>query len=159
VGQSVLTPKQERFVQEYLIDLNASAAARRAGYREGSAAARLMKDAAIYEAIAEAAKARAATVQVQATEVLEELKRLAFLDPAQFFDAQGQLLPVAMMPESARRALSSLKWGKGGPELRFADKLRALEMLGRHLKLFGTELQLDGARRVTVVIDMGGDDE
>lgn len=75
-----MTPKQRRFVEEFLIDLNASAAARRAGYAEGSAW-RVVRRPAVAAAIAEAQAARAERTRVTADKVVTELAKVAFGDP------------------------------------------------------------------------------
>ncbi|WP_375453727.1 terminase small subunit [uncultured Methylobacterium sp.] len=78
-----ITDKQRRFVEEYLVDLNATQAAIRAGYSEDTARQqghRLLTDADISDAVAEAQAARAARVQVTADQVLRELVDIATTD-------------------------------------------------------------------------------
>lgn len=100
-----LTPKQERFVDEYLVDLNATQAAIRAGYSEktaGSMAAKLVAKSCILDAIADAKDARAKHTEITAERVLNELAKIAFAEC----------------------------------DVRDADKLKALELTGRHLGMF-----------------------
>jgi hypothetical protein len=89
-----LNRRQALFVAEYLKDLNASAAARRAGYSEKTAfrsGIENMQKPAITEAIAAAMKDRSERVQITADRVLLELSRLAFLDIRKAFNADGSL--------------------------------------------------------------------
>src|SRR4051812_34314880 len=78
-----LSQKEELFCREFLLDLNASAAARRAGYAEryvNRIAYRLMSKVDIQERIAELKRERAERVQVEADDVLRELSLIAFSD-------------------------------------------------------------------------------
>lgn len=139
------------FVREYLVDLNASAAAIRAGFSAKSAGtmgAQLLEKKQVAAAIQLAMDCRAASVGVTADFVLRELIRIAGLDIADVFDENGQLRPIKDIPENARRAVSGIETdtryeGKGEDaelvttrKLRFWPKDRALELLGKHLKLF-----------------------
>jgi phage terminase small subunit len=107
-----MSPKQTRFVAEYLIDLNATQAAIRAGYsarvanREGS---RLLSNADISAAIAEAQRAQNQRLLLTADEAREQNAFIARLDPAELFDENGGLLHVTKMPRRVRCALKSIK--------------------------------------------------
>jgi hypothetical protein len=104
--QRALTPKQMRFTQEFVIDLNATQAAIRAGYSAKTAneqGARLLANASIAAAIATAQGARAERLQIDADKVLADLER------------RGQM---------AERA------GQ------FAAAIRAAELQGKHLGMF-----------------------
>jgi len=140
-----LTPKQSRFVAEYLGDLNACQAAIRAGYSARTAqkiGSENLSKPEVKRAIDEALARRAARVEVKADDVLRELLRLAGTDIGRAFDAQGRLLPLAQMPEDVRRAIASVEVLESdeGPgvvrKVKFWDKPRALELLGKHLRLF-----------------------
>lgn len=102
-----LSPKQVRFAQEYLIDLNATRAAIRAGYAQKTArqqGARLLTNVDIQLAIQEAMNGRAERTELTADEVVTEIRR------------------IAMAPET---------------EIKVGDKLVALDMLMRHLWAYG----------------------
>jgi phage terminase small subunit len=152
-----LTDRQRRFVEEYLIDLNATAAYRRAGYQSkangaaGANAARLIGNDKVQRAIAEAQAARAARLGIEADDVLRELAAIAFSDLGQVLDFTGtapRLRPAQQIPAAARKALAAVKVrrfteGKGAAaravevtEFKLWDKLAALEKLGRHLGLW-----------------------
>src|SRR5438067_553887 len=85
-----LTPKHARFVEEYLVDLNATQAAIRAGYSKKSAnsnAVRLMVNEGIRRALAEATARRTAKAELVAVDVLEQHRRIVFWDIGCLFDA------------------------------------------------------------------------
>lgn len=116
MSKSALTPKQERFVEEYLIDLNATRAYRDVyGVGEKSAAAhgaRLVANGKVAAAI-EAAKAKLTEkAAVKQSEILEEIDRLALSDTGDLFDLNAEtlrMLPMKEWPLHARRAVSSIK--------------------------------------------------
>lgn len=107
-----LSPQQERFVHEYLSDPehNATAAARRAGYKaEGQAlrvqASRLLKQPAIQRAIADVRAADARRFAVTRERVLEEYAKLAFSDPRRFFNDDGTLKHPTELDDATAAAL------------------------------------------------------
>lgn len=150
-----LTPKQQRFVQEYIIDLNATKAAIRAGYSAKTAdqqGPRLLGHPEIAKGIAAAQKKIADKAGITAERVLQELGRLAFADPRQLFDADGKLLRPSELSDDAAAALASIevvtrKAGEGEVEYvaktRGWDKNAALLTLAKHLKLL-TDLPATG---------------
>ena len=141
-----LTAKQWRFVDEYLLDMNASAAALRAGYRPTSAAqnghalARRPNVAAAIEArLAE----RRARLHVTAERVIAELARIAFADIGAIMDWSGdaaRLRPPHEISPDDRAAIAEIAVVKRGDGVAtrviLHDKERALEALCRHLGLF-----------------------
>lgn len=153
-----LTPKQQRFVAEYPIDLNATQAAVRAGYSPRTAnkiGAQLLAKPLVAKALQEALEARAARVQVKADDVLRELLRIATVDVREAFDDDGNLKAVKDLPEDVARAIAGIDvdelWQGRGEEreqigvtrkVRFWDKPRALELLGKHLKLFVEKVEV-----------------
>ncbi len=140
-----LTQRQRRFVEHYLVCANASAAARRAGYAEGTAKAagsRLKRSPAIVAALAQANAARAKRLSIDAERVLEEVARLSFVDLGDLVDWRGGALrlkdPAEIAPAD-RAALAQISFvaEKGGTrvKVKLFDKLRALEILAKHLGL------------------------
>lgn len=106
-----MTDRQRRFVEEYLIDCNGAGAARRAGYAPGGAsreAWRLLRIPEVRKLLDEKMQQRTQRVQIRQDAVLEELQAVAF---AQASDGNGSGMKVA-------------------------SKLRALELLGKHLGIF-----------------------
>lgn len=92
-----LTLKQQLFVAEYLIDLNATQAAIRAGYSPKTAqeqSSRLLSKAMVAQAVAEGARIRCEKAELTAVRVLEEIRRIAFFDVRTLFDERGNLKPV-----------------------------------------------------------------
>lgn len=154
-----LTPKQSQFVAEYLIDLNATQAATRAGYSARTAneqGARLLANVSVRAALQDAMKARSARTEVTADRVLAEYAKLAFLDPRRFYDANGGLIPVPLLPADVAAALSSMEitversQGEDGPtfadvkKIKFADKKGALDSVARHLGMFIDKVEHTG---------------
>lgn len=144
-----LTPKQQRFIEEYLIDLNATQAAIRAGYSPKSAYAIGVENLNKPDIRAELDKAmaeRSKRTGVSADRVIRELARLAFLDPAKLIDFDTAKLQEDA-PEDDRAALAGVKvkeTDRGTErEIKLADKVRALELLGKHLGLFTEHISLE----------------
>lgn len=140
-----LNARQQAFVAEYLKDLNATQAASRAGYAHpDTQGPRLLENVGVRAAIDEALKRRAERVEVTQDDVLRELLRLATCDIGQAFDAQGKLKPLHEMSPDVRRALAGVEVTTIGGEdgvaqlskVKFWDKTKALELLGKHLGLF-----------------------
>lgn len=140
-----LTARQRRFVEEYLVDLNATKAAERAGYSERGAnvaGARLLANVSVQDAISEAQQARARRTDITADRVLRELALIAFADLGEVFesDAAGATLrmrSLSEMPEETRRAIESLReqpTDKGVVRsVKLHSKVAALKMLADHL--------------------------
>ncbi|RKH93631.1 terminase small subunit [Corallococcus sp. AB038B] len=143
-----LTANQERFVQEYLVDLNGKQAAIRAGYSERSAevtASKLLSNPKVRAAVDAAKAARAERVEVKADDVLRELLLIARTDIGDAFSPTGALLPLKEMPAHLRRAISSIEVEQltvdgeaigTVAKVKLWDKPKSLELLGKHLRLF-----------------------
>lgn len=153
----MLTGKQARFVEEYLIDLNATQAAIRAGYSKKTAQIigfENLSKPIISSAIEAAQKARSERTEITQDKVLAEYAKLAFLDPRRFYDSTGALIPVPLLPADVAAALSSMKVTveRGAEEgqmndvkeIKFTDKKGALDSVARHLGMFKDRLELSG---------------
>lgn len=174
-----LTAKQELFVNEYLIDLNATQAAIRSGYSKNTASEigyENLRKPQIIEAIKVANAERALEAKVTPAMVLKELAKIAFVDIRKAFDENGHLLSIPDMPEDIARAIAGVDLSTytdkdGNNELtkkiKLIDKKGSLELLGKHLKLFtdkvehtgkdGTDLipetsDMETARRVAFIL-------
>jgi phage terminase small subunit len=104
-----LTDRQERFVHEYIIVQNASAAAARAGYARNSRAtqaARLMDDPLVRDRIIAELADLYGRLKLNAVEVLQRQVRAAYLDPARLFDAQQEAIPLHQLDEEMRDGLT-----------------------------------------------------
>jgi phage terminase small subunit len=147
-----LTPKQRRFCEEYLIDLNAKQAAIRTGYSPRTAeqqGSRLLSNVKVQTKIDELKKQRSERTRIEADRVVKEFARLAFYDPREVMDwgpdgvrikASGEL------SEDAARIVASIsespsQWG-WRRQVKFADRIRALELLGKHLGIFTDKFQM-----------------
>ncbi len=156
-----LTPKQERFAAEYLVDLNATKAATRAGYSEKTARSQghtLLGLPAVQERIQALMAERAERTEVTQDRVIAELAKAAFLDPRQFFNADGTLKEVVELADGSAGALAAMdvyedhagvgedrvKIGET-KKLKFCDKLKALELLGKHLGMFKEKVEVSGS--------------
>lgn len=133
-----LTAKQLRFVEEYLVDLNAAAAARRAGYSERTArniGQENLTKPDIAAAIAEAQQRRSERTEITSDRVLAEWGRLALYDPADI--AQQPMSgprDIARLPENVRRAIVGWGWdSQGNFTLKLANKQAALDSIAKHL--------------------------
>lgn len=145
-----LTPKQAAFVREYLVDLNGTQAAIRAGYSPRTAneqAARLLAKASVKKAVNEAKRRRAERVEVKQDEVLRELLRLMKSDIGAAFDKNGRLIPLHKMPEDTRRAISAIEVQQTATgkvvKVKLWSKVDAIKMAGLHLKLFTEKHQME----------------
>jgi phage terminase small subunit len=155
---ATLNPKQWRFVQEYLIDLNGAAAYRRAGYKVSSAesaraaASRLLRKVNVAAAVAAAMQARAERTQITQDRVVQELATIAF---SSYFNYEvgdnGEVMVAEGGPPEAARALAAVTHKRKevtvGPgrtpvilmsetSVRLWDKRSALHLLGKHLGLW-----------------------
>jgi phage terminase small subunit len=147
-----MTPRQRRFVEEYLVDLNATQAAKRAGYAEGSAW-RVMRNPEVVAGIEKAQAARAERTRVTADKVVEELAKVAFGDPRRLFSwgPDGVILRESSELTEAEAAIvseiSETRTAAGGSRrIKLRCKLTALNALGKHLGLFGNGRQSALAR-------------
>ena len=142
-----LTPKQQRFVEEYLIDLNGTQAAIRAGYSERTAneqAARLLANVSVLSAIRAAQAERSETVKIDAAYVLSRLGEIDQMDARDILTDEGAVKPIKDWPKIWRQMISGLdvlEIATGSEEKRLAvvkkikwpDKIRNLELIGRHV--------------------------
>ena len=163
-----MTKKQQLFCEEYLIDLNATQAAIRAGYKPesaGSVGSENLKKPEIRARIDKAMAERSKRTGVNADRVVRELARVAFVNASDVIDMnKATVLNDASRDDMAAIASVKVKVipGEDGDgverEIRLADKLKALELCGKHLGMFKDSP--DSAAPVTVVInyDYGPDD-
>jgi phage terminase small subunit len=162
VANEKLTPQQELFCQEYVKDLNGTQAAIRAGYAAQPASARVQASRLLTKAnLSERIKAlfdeRKHRIQVDGDTVLRELLKLATSDLRKLFDDAGTLLPPDKWPDDTAIAVSSVEveelFEGYGPDrhqigytkkIKFWDKPKSLELLGKHLKLFTEKIEHSG---------------
>lgn len=145
VSVAKLNDKQKRFVDEYLVDLNATAAAKRAGYSEKSAsriAIELLNKTHVSAEIQKRQAKLRGKLEITQERVLEELAAIAFANGTDFAtitrNGLVRLTPTDEVPEEKKKAVASIKEGQYGTEIKLHDKVRALELLGKHLGVFDT---------------------
>ena len=147
-----LTPKQDRFVAEYLKNGNNASAAYRAAYSAGrmtsktvsEAACRILKNSKVAARIAAAAEKTVKRAEVSTARVLEEAARVALSDLRQIFDEHMNLKPIHEWPDGIASAIASVEVTSiGGEEgLKYVTKVRAwpkaaaLDMLMKHMGLY-----------------------
>jgi len=149
-----LTPKQERFCLEYVVDLNATQAAIRAGYAEGSAkvtASRLLSNANVAARIAELQEKTARKVEITAEAIANELALLAFANMEDYAKVGGDLSKLTREQLAAiqEAVFEELEDGKvvRRTKIKLAGKRESLETLGRYL---GLEVE----RRLNINVDL-----
>ena len=162
-----LTAKQKRFVEEYLIDLNATQAAIRAGYSvesAGSIGNENLKKPEVRACIEKAMAERSKRTGINADRVLRELARIAFVNAADVINFDSATIAEGAS-EDDTAAIASVKVktiptadGEGVErEIRLADKIKALELCGKHLGIFNNDPESNVP--VTVVINYDYGDE
>ena len=170
-----MTAKQQRFCDEYLIDLNATQAAIRAGYSEKYAntnAPKLLQNTAVKEYIQKRKADREQRTEITQDMVLRELAIIAFSNAADYAaviekemmveGANGEVIPARdrdgnpvtyrtvepvlteQLTVDQRKALAVIKKGRDGFEVKPYDKVRALELLGKHLGMFTENVNVSG---------------
>jgi phage terminase small subunit len=167
-----LNAKRRKFVREYLLDLNATQAAIRAGYSRktaGEIGHRLLKKVEIKKAIQRGMDAKAKRYEISQRRILEELAIVAYSDLKHYMDIDPDTGAIRAkgfedMPEKTSRALRAIKEDRVIKEdadghkvtvfdkIRFElhDKLKALELLGKHIGMFADKMDLSGDVSVTV---------
>ena len=159
-----MTKKQKRFVEEYLIDLNATQAAIRAGYSPdtaGSIGNENLKKPEICACVEKAMAERSKRTGVCADRVVQELAKIAFLNLRDVIDPKTAAVRKDASDEDTA-ALQSIKVKKSYSETgesiereaKAADKLKALELLGRHLGMWNDKLDVNGVEGVVIVNDI-----
>jgi phage terminase small subunit len=151
-----LTPKQQRFVEEYLVDLNATQAAIRAGYSAKTAneqGSRLLAHVSIASAVQSAIAARSERTQVTADRVVAELAKIGFSDMRKFstWGPAGVMLRDSETLQGEDAAcvaeVSQTITDGGGGTLKFKlhDKVTSLKLLGQHVGMFKGDTDPDNA--------------
>lgn len=145
-----LNAKQQRFVQEYLIDLNATQAAIRAGYSEKtahSAGPRLLDNVDICKAIDAARAKRSERTKIDADWLLKRMAEEADADLSDLYDDNGAIKPIKDWPKIWRQGLVAgiehveVRDAEGNAtgdvivKVKLSDRVRRLELIGKHVKV------------------------
>lgn len=170
-----LTEKQKRFSDEYLVDLNATRAYKKAypsvkkDETAAQAGSRLLRNVNVKEYIDKRIKDRQKRTEITQDKVLNELAAIAFSNGSKYakvverkaYDEEGkevvdyetgkQLTYKTVefkntddLTEDEKKAISSIHKGKDGMKVETYDKMKALELLGKHLGMFKDKLELSG---------------
>ena len=163
-----LTPKQERFCLEYLVDLNATQAAIRAGYSQESAGTisnENMQKPEIQEYIQALRVARSAETKIDAAWLLTRLADEANADVNDLYAENGALKPVAEWPEIWRKGLiQGLETEENLTDegivtrirkIKLSDRVKRLELIGKHIgvQAFKDQIGLTGTIGITITED------
>lgn len=158
-----LTPKQERFVAEYLIDLNATQAAIRAGYSAKTAkqaGSENLSKPDVAEAVQAAMKKREQRTEITQDRVLKELAKLGFANMQDYMSVTKEGEPFADLSKLTRDQAAAITEftvedfteGRGEDardvrrvKFKLADKRAALVDIGRHLGMFKDKIEHTGA--------------
>ncbi|WP_338882670.1 terminase small subunit [Xenorhabdus sp. TH1] len=149
-----LPDKQEMFCRDYLVDLNATQAAIRAGYSESTAAAqasRLLINVNIQNRIQELKSNRNERVDINADYVLQRLVDIDKMDVLDILTDGGELKPVKDWPKVWRITLSGLEVLEVGSQdtaallkkIKWPDKVKNLELIGKHVSVQAFKEQID----------------
>ncbi|MFV0351215.1 MAG: terminase small subunit [Oscillospiraceae bacterium] len=162
-----LSPKRELFCQEYLVDLNGTQAAIRAGYSARAAtteASRLLTNANVRARIDILMAERSKRTGVNADRVIRELARIAFVNAEDVVDTRtGGVRSDASADDKAAIFSVKVKQGSGPDfttderEVKLFDKLKALELLGKHTGLWDDKANDKMPVQVVVTYDYGDD--
>lgn len=149
-------------MDEYLVDLNATAAARRAGYSAKTAdriGPELLGKTCVSEAIKKAMEKRQTRVEISQDRVLRELAAVAFANGTDYASVVSGLVMMndtEDLTQEQKAAIVSIKQTKEGVEVKLADKMKALELLAKHLGLFEVQEKPEDAQAVTIYLPDNG---
>lgn len=153
MAEQKLTGKQELFCQEYLIDLNATQAAKRAGYSENSAhdiGCDNLKKPDIVERLTELKQKRSIRTQITQDRVLQEYARLAYFDVRKLFNDDGSIKKLSELDDETAAAIIGVEVDEIGvgnvvigttKKVKIADKKGSLDSIARHLGMFDDKLK------------------
>lgn len=164
-----LEPRQERFCQEYVKDLNGTQAAIRAGYSEKAAkeqASRLLTKANVLQLI-DALQAKVAEkAGVDSEQVLRELSRVGYSDLRDLYNEDGTVKHPKDWPEHLARAIASIEveelfegsgadrtWIGYTKKVKLWNKGQALDLLGKHKALFTDKVEVTGKLTLEQLVD------
>lgn len=155
-----LTEKQKRFVDEYLIDLNATRAYKKAypnckkDETASSNGSRLLANEKVAAYVEQRMKKREKRTEITQDRVIKELANIGFLDVRKLFDKNGIPIKITELDDETAASIIGVKtkelYDKQGEfigfekEYKLADKKGALELLGKHLGMFKSKVEVSG---------------
>ena len=154
-----LTEKQQRFVEEYLIDLNATQSAIRAGYSAKTAdqqGSRMLANVKVQQAISVAMAERSKRTGINQDRVVLELARIAFVKMTDLVDSHGRIKDNATDDDLA--CIGSVKYKQSESEtgssvereVKISPKLKALELLGKHLGMWNDKIDVNITQPIVI---------
>lgn len=169
-----LTDKQKRFVDEYLIDLNATQAAIRAGYKAKwvtTNVTKLLENTSVQEYLQDRQKALSERTEITQDRVLKELAKIGFADirkavkwaPNLGEQIVGEdvvqtngvmLIDSEQLDDDTAAAVSEIAQTAQGVKIKFHDKRAALVDIGRHLGMFTDNVNVGGQKNNPVKVDV-----
>ena len=160
-----LTDKQQAFVKEYIIDFNATKAASRAGYSNKTARSigtENLSKPVIQDAIAKEIEKRNERVEVNADYVLKKLVDIIEADMSDILNEDGSIKPISEWPPVFRKFVHNIEvaelWENTGDvkeqtglikKIKWPEKLKALEILGKHVDVQAFREQSKVEKNVT----------
>jgi len=161
-----MTLKQERFCREYLVDLNATQAAMRAGYSVKTAhtiGQENLRKPVIKAYLSDKIQKQSEKTSITVEEILKELKNFLMFDPAKMYDEDGNIKPLHEMDEATRKSICGhdvkehITESVSGDSMEVKriskiktwDKLKSAELLGKYLKMFDGNTQEDDTPKVS----------
>lgn len=147
-----MTEKQKRFCDEYLIDLNATRAYKVAysSCKKDETArvnsSRMLTNANIKEYIEERQKDIQKRTEITQDKVIQELAAIAFSNATEFASVRGNKVKIKNtkdLDENVKKAIVGIKKGKNGIEIKSADKVQALELLGKYFGIFKDKVDVN----------------
>lgn len=170
-----LNVKQKRFVDEYLIDLNATQAAIRAGYSKKRASEigyQLLQKTTVQESIQKSMDDRANRTQITADRVLQEYAKIGFADIKDFLsfrtaqtvvdrDKEGKpvidyasIIELKDSEQVDGAVISEVSLKDGSLKFKLHDKKGALDSIARHLGMFNDKLEVKGHMTFEQLLDV-----
>lgn len=154
-----LSEQRQRFVNEYLIDLNGTQAAIRAGYSPKTAqeqSSRLLSNVMVQQAIGVAMAERSKRTGVNQDRVVLELAKLAFVKMTDIVDSHANIKEDATDDDLS--CIESIKYKSSDTdtgcsverEVKIGSKLKALELLGKHLGMWNDKLDINITQPIVI---------
>lgn len=163
-----LTEKMKRFCDEYLIDLNATQAVIRAGYKvtktksASEIGTQLLKKTQVSAEIDRAIAERSKRTGINQDRVIQELARIAFVNPNNLIDPTDASIrtnatedDLACIQSVKVKTMYGEERSSTEREIRLNDKMKALELLGKHLGMFTDKVEVNGDMDLNIQIDYG----
>ena len=169
ITKTGLTAKQELFCLEYAKDFNGTRAAIAAGYSKNAAAItgfQNLRKTNIQKRLAQLVNTIFADEEAAVKDIVRKLIIMADYDPAEMYDQNGNLKSIHDIPEKIRRNIQSIKTNRTEiseavftevAEIKTPDRLKAVELLGRYLKMFTDIVEHKG--NVTLEIRLASQDD